>query len=78
MELILDEETNEMVPEELTHYDQQYLLRLRSAYTPQQLQLLEAVVSGKEPGFNFAQWVSENQKVIQVSRTDTVTLAEGD
>ena len=72
MELVEDEETGEMVPVELTAYDQQYLLKLRSAYTPQQLQLLEAVVSGKDTGFNFADWVSKNADVIAMSRTETV------
>jgi len=76
MELEEDEETGEMVPAEMTPYDQQYLLRLRSAYTPQQLQLLE-VVAGGDGGFNFAQWVSKNQEVISVSRTDTISLARG-
>ncbi len=76
MDMVEDEETGELVPAEMTNYDQQYLLRLRGAYTPQQLQLLEAVASGKDAGFNFAQWVAENQKVIQYSRTDTVTVTE--
>ncbi len=77
MELVEDEDTGDMVPAELTAYDQQYLLKLRSAYTPQQLQLLEAVLSGKDDGFNFAAWVSKNQDVISVSRTDTISLARG-
>ena len=77
MELIEDEETGEMVPAEMTPYDQQYLLRLRSAYTPQQLQLLEAVVKGNDGGFNFADWVSKNQDIISISRTDTISLARG-
>ena len=77
MELVEDEDTGELVPAEMSPYDQQYLLRLRSAYTPQQLQLLEAVVSGKDGGFNFAEWVSKNQEVIAISRTDTISLARG-
>jgi len=77
MELVEDEETGQMVPAEMSPYDQQYLLRLRSAYTPQQLQLLEAVVSGSDGGFNFAQWVSKNQEIVQISRTDTISLARG-
>lgn len=63
------------LPVEMTPYDQQYLLRLRSAYTPQQLQLLEAVTAGGDGGFNFAKWVEQNQEVVQVSRTDTISLA---
>jgi len=77
MDLVVDEETGELVPAELSPYDQQYLLRLRSAYTPQQLQLLEVVVGDKDGGFNFAEWVSKNQEVIQVSRTDTISLSRG-
>lgn len=77
MELVEDEETGEFAPAEMTPFDQQYLLRLRSVYTSQQLQLLEAVVSGNDGGFNFAKWVSENQEIIQVSRTDTISLARG-
>ena len=78
-EEVEDEETGEVktVPVEMTSFDQQYLLRLRSAYTPQQLQLLEAVVSGDNGGFNFSDWVSKNQEIIQVSRTDTISLARG-
>ncbi len=75
MELVVDDETGEMVPAEMTPYDQQYLLRLRSAYTPQQLQLLEAVIGDDGGGFNFAEWVSKNKEVIQISRTDTLTVA---
>jgi len=75
LEMELDEETG--LPAEMTPFDQQYLLRLRSAYTPQQLQLLEAVVSGGDGGFNFAKWVEANQEIIQISRTDTVSLARG-
>ena len=75
MEMVEDEETGEMVTEEMTPFEQQYLLKLRSAYTPQQLQLLEAVAAGGDGGFNFADWVSKNQEVISVSRTDTISLA---
>ena len=75
LEMEIDPETG--MPTEMTPYDQQYLLRLRSAYTPQQLQLLEAVVKGSDGGFNFADWVSKNQEVISVSRTDTISLARG-
>ncbi len=85
MELERDEDTGDLVTVELTPYDQQYLLKLRSAYTPQQLQLLEAVVSGSGDGFNFAEWVKNNQdaiqnkgKAVQISRTDTVTILEGE
>ncbi|KKK64858.1 hypothetical protein LCGC14_2979970 [marine sediment metagenome] len=54
--------------------DHNYLLKLRSQYTPQQLQILEAIVSGSGDGFNFARFMSENPDIIQASRTDTVTM----
>lgn len=59
----------------LTKQDHDYLIKLRSQYTPQQLTILEAIVSGSGDGFNFAKWVSENPEIIQLSRTDTVTVA---
>ena len=75
MEQIEDPDTGEMVTAELTPFEQQYLIKLRSAYTPQQLQLLEAVATGNERGLNFSQWVKDNQdKILQVSRTDTITV----
>lgn len=54
--------------------DHDYLLKLRSQYNPQQLQILEAIVSGTDGGFNFAKFVAENQEIIQLSRTDTMTV----
>lgn len=77
MELVEDEETGEMVPVELTPFDQQYLLKLRSAYTPQQLQLLESVTKGNDGGFNFAEWVKGNPEIVKLSQTNSVTLARG-
>ena len=59
----------------ISQYEQQYLLKMRSAYTPQQLQILDQVMRGVgSENFNFAQWVAQNQEVIQVSRTDTVKM----
>lgn len=59
--------------------DQQYLLKLRSAYTPQQLQILsQAVASVGKEDFNFSKWVQENQDVIEVSRTETVRRIKSD
>ena len=82
MEQVWDEESGQMVPAELSSFDQQYLLRLRSAYTPQQLQLLEVIAGGSDGGFNFAEWVSKNQEivqkgVVQISRTDTISVSGG-
>jgi hypothetical protein len=55
--------------------DTAYLLKLRSQYTPQQLGMLETILkaSGSD-NFNFAKWVSEHQEIVQMSRTDTITL----
>ena len=73
-----ENEEGEMVPAELTPFEQQYLLKLRTAYTPQQLQLLEAVATGNDRGLNFSQWVKDNQdKIVQMSRTDTITVNAG-
>lgn len=58
----------------MSNQDHAYLLKLRSQYNPQQLQILEAIVSGTDGGFNFAKFVAENQELIQFSRTDTVTM----
>lgn len=73
LEMEVDEDGN---PIDLSPYEQQYLLKLRGAYTPQQLQLLEAAVSGDNGGLNFAEWVSQNQDVIQLSQTRTVTMSK--
>lgn len=54
----------------LAKEDNDYLLRLRSQYSPQQLSLLEAVVSDSGDGWNFARWVSQNPDIIHMSRTD--------
>lgn len=59
----------------LTRYEQEYLIKLRTMYTPAQIQILEALVKGGENGFNFARFVAENPEIIQMSRTDTVTVA---
>jgi len=62
-------------PGDLSKQDHEYLLKLRSAYTPQQLQILEQVMKGVGgEGFNLARWMKDNQEIIQVSRTDTITV----
>lgn len=58
----------------MTSYDHEYLLKMRSQYSPQQLQILEAIVSNTNSGEDFASWVAANQEVVQMSRTDTVTV----
>lgn|SRR3972149_4881794 len=59
----------------LTRQEQEYLIKLRTMYTPAQIQILEALVSGGKDGFNFAQFVAENPEIVQMSRTDTITMA---
>ncbi len=61
--------------EPLSKNEQEYLVKMRSQYTPAQIQILEAVVKGGEDGFNFARFVAENPEIVQLSRTDTITMA---
>lgn len=60
----------------MTSQDHQYLLKMRSAYTPQQLQILEQVMQGVgEDGWNFAKWVKQNQgKIIEVSQINKIKM----
>lgn len=59
----------------LSNQEHQYLLKMRSAYTPQQLQILEQVMKGVgEEGFNFARWMKDNREVIEYSRIDKVVM----
>lgn len=62
----------------LSNQEHQYLLKMRSAYTPQQLQILEQVMKGVgSEGFNFAQWVSQNRdKVVEFRRVDTIKMRD--
>ena len=62
----------------ISKQDHEYLLKLRSAYTPQQLQILEQVMKGAGDGsWNFAKFVSDNQdKIIEFSRTDRVKVLD--
>jgi len=64
--------------EVLPKQDHDYLLKLRSAYTPQQLQILEQVMKGTGTGdWNFAKFIAENQdKILEISRTDKITVKD--
>ena len=68
--------------EVLSKQEHDYLLKLRSAYTPQQLQILTQVISGaSDGGWNFAQWVTQNQdkiRGVEVSRTDSIRVISDD
>lgn len=65
----------------LSKNDQEYLLKIRGVYTPQQLAIIEALASaqGKDAQgneFNWVQWVANNPDFIQLSRTETVTMSK--
>jgi len=70
---ILDKSIREEV---LSKQEHDYLLKLRSAYSPQQLQIIEQVMKGVGGNdFNLAQWVAQNQeKIIEFSRTDKLVV----
>ena len=61
--------------EGLSKFEHEYLLKLRTQYSPAQIQVLEALVSGGQSGFNFAEFVATHPDIIQMSRTDTITVA---
>jgi len=60
----------------LTKQESEYLLKLRTQYNPAQIQILEAIVKGEKGGFNFAQFVAEHPDIVQLSRTDTITMSK--
>lgn len=66
------DENDNVIP--ISKQDHDYLLKMRSMYSPQQWQILESIVSGGGEGFNFAKFVSDNPDIIQASRTDTITV----
>ena len=70
------DEAGAVIP--ISPYDQAYLLKMRSMYSPQQLSILEAVVSGGAAGFDFSKFVADNPDIIQASRTDTVVMKSKD
>jgi len=68
----------------LSKQDHDYLLKLRSGYTPQQLQILEQVMKGVgSDDWNFARWAMKNQdkireaRQIEFTRTDKVRITDG-
>jgi len=67
----------------LSHQEQEYLIKLRTQYTPAQIQIMEVVAGGSNDGFDFAKFVKENPDivqpgVVQLSRTDTLTIKNRD
>ena len=77
MEVFNVDGTTKLVDTPLDKQEHEYLLKIRSQYSIEQLHMLEAIVSGSGDGFNFAKWVSENQEIVQFSRTDSVTIKKG-
>jgi hypothetical protein len=65
-------------PYPMSKQDHDYLLKLRSAYSPQQLQIMEQVMKGVgTEGWNFAKLVADNQnKILEFSRTDKITVMD--
>ena len=61
----------------MTSMEHEYLLKCSSQYTPQQLQAIESVLESIDSGFNFAEFVSANPDIIELSRTDTVRIQKG-
>jgi hypothetical protein len=62
------------VEEPLTAQEHDYLIKMRSQYSPQQLGILEAVIGKPGGSFDFAKMVADNKEFFQFSRTDTVTV----
>jgi len=63
----------------LTEFEHQYLLKLRAFYTPQQLQVIEALAegsSGDGGGFNFTEFILEATRTKDRVRIQTVQRRE--
>jgi len=57
----------------MTREDQEYLLKMRTFYTPQHLAAMEQIVKGGKGAFDFAQFLSANKDII-MERTDKITI----
>lgn len=59
-----------LTDEDLTRQEHDYLLKMRTHYTPQQLSIIEALIGAtdQEQGFDFT------RAVLEVSRTETVKV----
>lgn len=62
--------------EPLNKAEHEYLLKMRTQYSPTQLQILEAITKDGGGGFNFAKFIASNPDIVQLSRTDTLTMAK--
>jgi|TARA_Y100000310_G_scaffold345865_1_gene471867 hypothetical protein len=67
----------ELVDAPMGRQDHEYLLKIRSQYNAQQLQIVEAIVSGVDNSGDFARWVSDHADIVQLSRTETITVQRG-
>jgi hypothetical protein len=75
MKVSLPDGSEDEIPVPLSTQEHDYLMKMRGQYTPQQLQILEGISGSKESSFNFAEWVSKNQDIVQASRTtETLTF----
>jgi len=64
----------------LSSQDHQYLLKLRSHYTPQQLQIIEVLISSGTPGgeFNFTDIIIEASRTQERVRIETRKRSEAE
>jgi len=60
----------------MSKQDHEYLIKMRSQYSPTQLQILEALAEKSDDGLNFAKFLASNPDIVQLQRTDTVTMAK--
>jgi len=62
----------------MTRQEHEYLLKLRTAYTPQQLQILEQAMRGiSSDGWNFSEFITNNQdklRSVEITRTDRIRV----
>ncbi len=78
MEVLTADGSTKEVNAPMTKQEHDYLIKMRSQYGPQQLQIIEAIVSGQaSEEFNWARDIANNPDVLQISRTDTLTLKRG-
>ncbi len=71
------EKDNEGEAVSLTNQDQSYLLKMRSNYNPQQLSILEAIISDNgEGGFDFSRFIADNPDLVHYQETKSITVKQ--
>jgi hypothetical protein len=73
-EVITDVDTGKTVPLPLDKQDQEYLLKMRTFYTPQQLQIIQTLVQSdgdKSKEFDFTDFVIQASKIEQHIRVES-------